>query len=184
MLIAEQCADGGHLVLHDRYNGPNDNANPPYTAVLWTLDHNSTVPLAAGGFVASFDPATGRVISYDPTKGTKVGDVGVSSGGAVTSTQVSGTQTLLRVGSTVVSLQGSTHVPSVSWRAALPQLPTPSGSQTQGYVVDGGALLTIRLADGQTVLRRTLSGSSGNATGATAVGAGFLLSGVTTSYAA
>jgi PQQ-like domain len=68
-LIAQQCADGPHLLLRDRFAG-NDASDHP---VKWRLNRVSAVPWVAGAFLAALDPTTRELVRYNATKGTVAG---------------------------------------------------------------------------------------------------------------
>jgi PQQ-like domain len=68
-LIAQQCADGPHLLLRDRFAGNDDKDHP----VKWRLNGVRAVPWVAGSFVAALDPTTRDLVRYNATTGKVVG---------------------------------------------------------------------------------------------------------------
>jgi hypothetical protein len=66
VLISEHCRSGDRLLLRDRYQNIDDNHN----RIIWTLEGNSAVPIAADYFLAAVQPGTSQVEVFNRSKGT------------------------------------------------------------------------------------------------------------------
>ena len=65
-LIGQRCADGGHLLLRDRYASSDDKN----TQVKWRLSGVDAIPLSAETTAIALNPSTGQLVSYDLTRGS------------------------------------------------------------------------------------------------------------------
>jgi hypothetical protein len=65
VLISEHCTSGDRLLLRDRYQ----NSDSTHTRIIWTLQGNSSVPIAADYFLAAVQPGTSRLEVSEPQQG-------------------------------------------------------------------------------------------------------------------
>ncbi|HEX2308867.1 MAG TPA: PQQ-binding-like beta-propeller repeat protein [Jatrophihabitantaceae bacterium] len=66
VLISERCTNEDRLLLRDRYQ----NSDSTHTRIIWTLQGNSAVPIAADYFLAAVQPGTSRLEVLNRNKGT------------------------------------------------------------------------------------------------------------------
>jgi PQQ-like domain len=134
-VIAQRCADGGHLLLRDRYAGADDKN----TQVKWRLGGLDVIPLAVGSAVIALDPATGDLVSYDLDKGAARGRIPLSprpDAAAPISELSTTTAEVVQIGATTYAITPSGD--RVLWTAATRGLPTA----TTGTIGIGPPALT------------------------------------------
>jgi hypothetical protein len=155
-LIGQQCADGGHLLLRDRYASADDKN----TQVKWRLAGVDSIPLAAENMALALDPSTGGLVSYDLARGsvksrTPLSPRPVSS--ASVSQLATTTAELIQIGETTYTVTPTGA--AVLWTASTRGLPTvnPGGEQVQPPPLVGATVLAVSASG---VVR--LDGSTGS----------------------
>jgi hypothetical protein len=155
-LIGQQCADGGHLLLRDRYASADDKN----TQVKWRVAGVDSIPLAAENMALALDPSTGGLVSYDLARGsvksrTPLSPRPVSS--ASVSQLATTTAELIQIGETTYTVTPTGA--AVLWTASTRGLPTvnPGGEQVQPPPLVGATVLAVSASG---VVR--LDGSTGS----------------------
>jgi hypothetical protein len=182
-LIGQQCADGGHLLLRDRYASADDKN----TQVKWRLSGVDSIPLAAEDMALALDPSTGGLVSYDLARGsvksrTPLSPRPVSS--ASVSQLATTTAELIQIGETTYTVTPTGA--ELLWTASTRGLPTvnPGGEEVQPPPLVGATVLAASASgvvslDGSTgSVQHTFSvpaASSGSRV--FPVGSGFLVAG-------
>ncbi len=186
-LIAQQCADGRHLLLRDRYAGNDDKDHP----VKWRLANVAAVPFAADAFVGALDPATHELVRYDPANGKVLGRLALTprppAGGTVQQSAAQDAE-LAWIGGTTYTINATGT--AMLWSARTSTVPTVTSSvptsgapQLASSVVLVAGPAGVDLLDARTgKVAQTLPTSSAPAAGSLAypVGTGFVLAGAST----
>jgi len=182
-LIGQQCADGGHLLLRDRYASADDKN----TQVKWRLSGVDSIPLAAQNMALALDPSTGGLVSYDLARGsvksrTPLSPRPVSS--ASVSQLATTTAELIQIGETTYTVTPTGA--AVLWTASTRGLPTvnPGGELAQPPPLVGATVLAASASgavslDGSTgSVQRTFSvPAAPSGSRVFPVGTGFLVAG-------
>jgi outer membrane protein assembly factor BamB len=182
-LIGQQCADGGHLLLRDRYASSDDKN----TQVKWRLSGVNSLPLAAEDMALALDPSTGDLVSYDLARGSVKSRSPMSPRpvpGAAVAQLATTTAELIQIGETTYAVTPTGA--KVLWTASTRGLPTvnPGEDEVQppplvGATVLAGSASGVVSLDGSTgSVKRTFSvPAPSNGGRVFPVGTGFLVAG-------
>ncbi len=185
VLIAQRCPSGDQLVLRDPLQGADDTNK----RITWTVsDPGGTIPVASDRFVASLDPKSGQLITYDPTKGTVTSRTALSPKPSATAPIQSlnlANAEVIGIGPTYYGLDSSGQR---LWSQPLSALPTaqPASGDAGPQIADGPILVPSGSGVGQldalTGRVTTTYPVAGIAAGtrAFALGTGFVLAGAST----
>ena len=182
-LIGQQCADGGHLLLRDRYASSDDKN----TQVKWRLSGVNSIPLAAENTALALDPSTGDLVSYDLARGSVKSRSPLSPRpvpSARVSQQATTTAELIQIGDTTYTVTPTGA--EVLWTASTRGLPTvnPGEDGVQPPQLAGATVLApsangvVRLDGSTGTVQRTFAvpaPSSGSRV--FPMGTGFLVAG-------
>ena len=139
-LIGQRCADGGHVLLRDRY-ASSDEKN---TQVKWRLSGVDSIPLAADNMALALDPSTGELVSYDLARGSVKSRTPLSPrpvSGASVSQLATTTAELIQIGDRTYTVTPTGA--EVLWTASTRGLPTvnPGEEDVQPPALVGATVL-------------------------------------------
>ena len=185
-LIGQQCADGGHLLLRDRYASSDDKNKQ----VKWRLAGVDSIPLAAESTALALDPSTSDLVSYDLGRGSVKSRTPLSPRpvpSASVSQLATATAELIQIGETTYTMTPTGA--EVLWTASTRGLPTvtPGEAEVQPPPLVGATVLAtsargVVSLDGSTgSVQRTFSvPAPPSGSRVFPVGTGFLVAGSTT----